>query len=93
MLSLSSSFKISKNILFREMQGEAVLLNADSGIYFGLDSAGTVTWNLMQKQKNFQGVLNGLLQEYEVDAETCREDLLKFASNLQKNGLVEIEEP
>ena len=91
-VSLSSSVKISKNILFREMQGEAVLLNTETGLYFGLDPSGTAAWQMMQKQKELRGVLDGLLQEYEVDAETCREDLLKFASTLQKNGLVEIDE-
>ena len=91
-VSLSSSVKISKNILFREMQGEAVLLNTETGLYFGLDPSGTAAWQMMQKQKQLRGVLNGLLQEYEVDPETCREDLLKFASTLQKNGLLEIDE-
>ena len=90
--SLSSTVKISKNILFRELDGEAVLLNSETGVYFGLDASGTAAWQLMQQQKNLHCVLNALLEEYEVDAKTCREDLLKLASTLQKNGLVEITE-
>ena len=91
-LSLSSRVKLSENILFREMQGEAVLLNIETGIYFGLDSTGTATWNVMQKQKNVGKIIDSLLQEYEIDPETCREDLLKFLNNLQKNGLLEVHE-
>ncbi len=91
-ISMSSTVKLSDKILFREMQGEAVLLNIETGIYFGLDASGTATWNLMQKQKNIGKILNLLLLEYEIDPKTCREDLLKFISNLEKNGLIEVHE-
>lgn len=91
-ISLSSTVKLSDKILFREMQGEAVLLNIESGIYFGLDASGTATWAIMQKQKNIGKILDLLQQEYEIDPKTCQEDFLKFISNLQKNGLIEVHE-
>ena len=89
---LSSKLKIAKDILVRELEGEAVLLNIQTGVYFGLDKTATATWQLMQKQKDLQGVLDSLLKDYEIDKKTCQDDLLKFASNLQKNAIVEIYE-
>ena len=35
--------------LFQELQGEAVLLNLKSGVYFGLDPVGTRIWELFAK--------------------------------------------
>ena len=90
--SLSSKIKIIPNILFRELEGEAVLLNSETGIYFGLDPAGTDIWHRMQKEKNLGEVLKSLLEDYEADPKTCREDLLRFTSHLQKNGLIEVHE-
>ncbi len=91
-IKLSSRLKISDKILFRELQGEAVLLNAETGIYFGLDQAGTAAWLFMQKQKNLRSVLDSLLAEYEVDPTICREDLFRFTAKLQKNGLIQVDE-
>ena len=88
--ALSSRVKVSSHILFREMQGEAVLLNFETGVYFGLDSTGTRIWHLFEKKNRLEAVLDSLLHEYKVDAKNCREDLLNFTSSLAKNGLIEI---
>ena len=88
--NLSSKVKISPNILFREMQGEAVLLNIETGVYFGLDPAGTSIWHLFEKKKKLKEVLETLLTEYQIEPKDCKEDLLRFTSSLEKNGLVEL---
>lgn len=91
-ISPSSKITFSDQILFREMQGEAVLLNIETGIYFGLDETGTATWNIMQKEKQIGKIADYLLKHYDVDPKTCREDLLKFITNLEKNGLIQVHE-
>lgn len=91
-IHLSSKISFSDQILFREMQGEAVLLNIETGIYFGLDAVGTAAWNIMQKQKEVGKIADSLLKDYDVDPKTCRDDLLKFIVNLEKNGLIQVHE-
>lgn len=91
LMTLASEVSIQKNILFREMEGEAVLLNAETGIYFGLDSTGTAIWHAMQKKRRLKEVLESVLEEYDVDAEHCSQDILKFAGALQKNGLLKVD--
>ena len=87
---LSSRIQPSGDVLFREMQGEAVLLNIQTGMYFGLDSTGTAIWQLIQKKSRLDKVLESLVEEFDIDKASCREDLLRFATTLQKNGLVEV---
>ena len=40
-IGLQDSVQISEDAVFRELDGEAVILNLDTGIYFGLNRTGT----------------------------------------------------
>ena len=40
-LATHSAVKVAPDVLFSEVQGEAVLLNVKTGIYFGLNQVGT----------------------------------------------------
>ena len=90
MNSSPSCLKIPEDILFRELEGEAVLLNLKSGVYFGLDPIGTRIWRLIQEKERLEAILQVLVQEYDVEEKKCREDLLHLFGELKKNGLVEV---
>jgi len=90
-LSLSLQVKPSEDVVWRDLQGESVLLDLKSGVYFGLDTVGTRIWTLLQAQSDLQAVLQELLREYEVTEETCARDLLDLVSALAEKGLVQTE--
>ena len=89
-LSLPSLVKPSEDVVWRDLQGESVLLDLKSGVYFGLDAVGTRIWSLLQAQSDLQTVLQELLCEYEVREETCARDLLDLVSVLMEKGLVQV---
>lgn len=76
-----------------DLQGEAVLLNLQSGTYFGLNPLGARIWELIQEPVKVSNVHHELLKEYEVDASQCEADLLSFLKLLQVNGLIKIHGP
>ncbi len=90
-LSLSLQVKPSEDVVWRDLQGESVLLDLKSGVYFGLDTVGTRIWTLLQAQSDLQAVLEALLREYEVTEEICARDLLDLVSVLAEKGLVQTE--
>ena len=90
-ISLSSKAKIRNDVLFREIEGEAVILNLATGIYFGLGQVGTAIWRLMEQGRRLKDILQSLVKEYEIEENRCREDLLKLTQALHKNNLVEIQ--
>ena len=90
-VSLASRVKINHEVLFQELQGEAVLLNLRSGIYLGLDAVGTRVWNLLQQHELLQDVLNAMLQEYEVSEDQCAKDLLRLVGEMEQQGIAEIQ--
>ncbi len=48
--TLDAAFRIPDEVIFRELDGEAVILNLDTGIYFGLDAVGTRIWRLIEER-------------------------------------------
>src|SRR5207249_4959695 len=77
-LKLASRVRINENVLFQELQGEAVLLNLTSGVYFGLDQMGTRVWQLLGKQELLSDVAQSIMAEYDVSVECCVADLLSL---------------
>lgn len=88
---MAGKIVISKDILFREIEGEAVLLNIRTGVYFGMNPVGTGIWRIMEKKKNLEDVLESMLENFEIDRKTCEQDLAEFVGRLEKNDLVSIE--
>ena len=87
--SLSLQVKPSEDVVWRNLQGESVLLDLKSGMYFGLDAVGTRIWTLLQAQPHLERVLQELLNEYEVSEETCARDLMNLVSAMAEKGLVQ----
>lgn len=84
-----SKFKIPDNVLFQEVDGEAVLLSLDEGCYYGLDELGTRIWKLIHQDLDRDQVVAAIVAEYEVEPEQARGDLDAFLSDLRESSLIE----
>jgi hypothetical protein len=89
-IPLTSHACANKDVVFRDLEGEMVLLNLKTGVYFGLDATGTKIWHLIQAQRSLQEIRDALLEEYEVEQARCEDDLLKFIGQLQERDLIEV---
>jgi hypothetical protein len=90
-LTLTARVTPTEGVVFQQLQEEAVLLNLDSGLYFGLDPIGTRIWNLLAGGQSLPQVVSTIMAEYEVDTEQCTADLLKLLGDLEAHGLVSIQ--
>jgi len=84
---------VPENVLFREIDGEAILLNTETGLYFGLDSVGSVIWAGLREYGSIEAVLPRLLEHYDTDAETLSADLLDFVGELVEQSLLLAAQP
>ena len=89
-LSIASAVRIKDDVIFNDLQGEVVLLNLKTGIYFGLDPVGTRAWQLIQDHGCLGAVKDAMLGEYEVSPEDLWEDLQDLVIRLVDNRLVEV---
>ncbi len=92
MSTLATRVSIPKKVLCRDLGGEAVVLDLESGTYFGLDEVGLRMWTLLQKHGDVRSVYQAMVKEYEVSQEQLRQDLLNFVDLLASRKLVQIQD-
>lgn len=92
MTTLSSTVTVPERVLFRDLAGEAVLLDLDSGLYFGLNETGTRMWSLLVHHHQIEPALCSLLEEYEAPREQLQAEFLEFVETLSSRKLLEIHE-
>jgi hypothetical protein len=89
---LEHKLRSVESTVFAEIDDEAVLLNVETGVYFGLDSVGTRIWTLLGLEMDQEEICRELLEEYEVDPEQLRGDVAEFLDVLVAKGLARIAE-
>lgn len=77
-------------VLFRQLDDEAVLLDLGSGIYFGLNDVGARTWQLILEHGVLLRVLDALVEEYDAEREVVERDLLALAAQLVAKKLATV---
>jgi hypothetical protein len=81
---------VNPDVVFRDVEGETVLLHLERGIYFGLDTVGTRVWTSLVEHGCARPVIAGLLEEFEVTAQVLEDDVARLLEALAENGLVTI---
>lgn len=90
LVTLASRVSIGDDVAFRDLDGELVLLNLRTGVYFGLDPIGTRIWHLLRDGQPLEAVVAALVAEYEVSESRCTADMLDFVGLLRENALVDV---
>lgn len=88
MPDVSGRLRVHPSVLSRELAGETVLLNLESGVYYGLDAIGTRAWNLLTEERTFDDVCTVMLEEFDVSRDTLRGDLTALVRELCEKQLL-----
>ena len=81
---------ISESVACAELGDEVVLLNVETGIYFGLDAVGADMWRLLTEGAAEGDIVDRLLAEYDVEPDRLRADLAAVLDALEAKGLARI---
>ena len=88
--SFSDRVRVPEDVLISRLQEESVILNLDSERYFGLDDVGTRFLSVLTTSESIEAPYQSLLEEYDVDRDVLREDLLALIENLSQQGIIEV---
>ena len=89
-ISFSDSVKIPDDVLISNLQDESVILNLDNERYYGLDAVGTRILSVLTTSESIEAAYNTLVQEYDVDGQALRRDLIALVEDLVAQGLVKV---
>ena len=86
----STIVKKSQNQVSCNLNDQVAILNLKSSLYFGLDEVGTYIWEALGSPQSVDTLCAAMRERFEVDEVLCADDVLKFLTELQRAGLVDI---
>ncbi len=89
--------KIQKEFVLREIAGDYVIIPTGKTVlsFNGLitvNEVGAELWKMLQSDVTFEDLTQGILDIYDVDEETAKEDIREFLDTLEKGGVLDAEE-
>ena len=81
---------VRDGVMFNRVGDEVVLLDLDSGTYYGLDAVGGRLWDLISGSATIGEAIDTMLEEYEVEREVLESDVLRLVNELREKGLISI---
>lgn len=86
----SNRFEATKDHLYSEIKEEGVILSLKNGKYYGVNPVGASIWQAIQSPANLPEIQAAVTREYDVDEETCRQEILTFLEQMVNEELVEV---
>ena len=87
-MNLEMKMTIPEQVIFRQMGDEMVLLDLESGLYFGVDGVGQRIWETFAEGRNLEEAVAVVVAEYEVEEAQAQADVIAFVSDLVDRGLL-----
>ena len=82
-------FRVNSPTVTHEIiDGEAVIINLDTGNYYSLVDVGSFIWSLVEKGASASDVQNGVLQTYQGDAQEIDRGVQELLSQLHQENLI-----
>ena len=88
--NMNTIWQVSQKVLSSKIDEEVILMSFEADSYFGIDPVGSRVWELLSKQPaSILELVQILVEEYEVDEETCRMDVQAFVDDMFARKLIE----
>jgi hypothetical protein len=86
-LGLTDRVAPRPDVIFRALGSDAIVLDIDGGMYYGLDEVGCRIWGLAGGH-TLEGISQALTSEFEVGLDQARHDVLALVQTLVDRGLM-----
>ncbi len=85
--------KVEKDFVLREIAGDYIIIPTGKMVlkFNGLitvNEVGVSLWKMLQEGATLDQLVRGILDEYDVDEKTAREDIQEFLDQLDKGGIL-----
>jgi hypothetical protein len=76
-----------QQVAAKVMDGEAIVINLSTGIYYSLGSTGGFIWSLIEQRPCIQDIVRCVMEHYEVGEIEAERDVLRLSTELCSEGL------
>jgi Coenzyme PQQ synthesis protein D (PqqD) len=85
-------YPISDQVASKVMDGEAVVINLKTGVYYSLQGSGGFIWSLIEQSAQLEEITSLVANGYNQSVDSVREDLRRFIDELEGEELIHISE-
>jgi len=89
MITLDSVLSQPAEQLATEVDGEVLMMNIESGNYFGLNEVASFIWRQLETPMSARALCAAIAGEFDVPSEQCEADTLAFLDGMVKDGLLQ----
>lgn len=89
-ITLDSRISLRDQLHTIDVDDALVVANATSGECYGLELIGRRIWQLLERVVTVSDLCEELLKEYDIDRETCEQEVLEFLNDSTHEGLIRI---
>jgi len=82
--------EISDGVIWRDLGGDVVILNVETGVYFGLDGSGGQIWRELVKHGTIEKTFQSLKQQFDIEPDELRRDLDALVDQFVQKRLVQL---
>jgi hypothetical protein len=86
-MDTSIKAKKNKDIAFRVIGSEALLVNPKDGLVYPLNCVGTRVWELIDAQRSAGDIVRTIEEEFDGEKACLEKDILEFIGELIKTDL------
>lgn len=79
----------SKQVMWNVVDNEAVLLNTETGFYYGMNKTASVIWELLETPKTILEIVQEMNKRFSVDSAVLTDDVEQIIKTLTSKRLIE----
>jgi hypothetical protein len=87
---MNTKYIQNKKVIQSKIGEEVVMLDMDSGFYFGLNSVASIIWSKLEIPISFEEIIDQLMNEYNIDRQTCEIDTKAFWNQLLEKDIIKL---
>ena len=77
-----------EEVAAKVIDGEAIVLNLKTSVYYSSDGAGALVWGLLEAGCDSAGIASAVAESYGIALETAKNDVDLFVSELLQENLI-----
>lgn len=81
-------YRTSSQTVSDLIDGEAVIINLETGNYYNLRDVGAAIWPRLVKGAGTEDLVSFVARKYAIDAERVGQEILAFLNDLEQEGLI-----
>lgn len=85
---MTERFVQNKDVIQSKIGDEVVMLDIESGFYFGLNTVGSEIWSHLSEPITIDDLINKLMARFDIDQATCQKDTTEFINQLLEKNII-----